>query len=311
MKKQHKTSIGGQAVIEGVMMRGVDKCSVAVRTPSGEIDIENLPVPSMKDKKWYQKVPFVRGIFNFVESMLLGYKCLSISVDKSELSDMGEPESKFEKMLTNKFGDKISNVIMIIGVVLGVALSLLMFMYLPVLICNLLEKIVPLGAFKTAVEGVIKICIFVAYMALTSLNSEIKTVFMYHGAEHKTIACYESGEELTVENARKQTRFHPRCGTSFIIIVLIVSIIVMSFIPTWNAVYRVGLKLLTLPLVMGIGYELIKIAGRYENIITKIFSYPGLLMQRITTREPTDSQLEVAIAALECAKEGAEGSDKW
>lgn len=311
-----KSKIGGQALLEGIMMRGIDVEAMAVRMPDGTIDVEKWPLPKAK---WYKKVPFIRGPINFVGSMIDGYKCLTKSADKAMTGLEPEEPTKFEKWLNDKLGDKLMNVFMVIAGVLGVALALVLFMFLPSLITKGIELLfglfsVTLGAVaKNIIEGVIKISIFIAYIGLTALMSDIKKTYEYHGAEHKTIACYEAGEELTVENVRKHSRFHPRCGTSFMFLVLFISIIVFSVLQIpWDVLWlRVLLKMVTLPLIVSIAYECIKIAGRYDNIFTKIISYPGLLIQRLTTREPNDDQIEVALAAfIPCIPEDRE-EDRW
>lgn len=307
-----KTSIGGQALIEGVMMRGVGKAAMAVRMPDGTIDVEIQKTKLAKDKSFVFRVPFVRGMFNFIDNMIFGYKYLMKSAEKSGL-DMEESESKFDKWLEKHFGDKLMKVVSGISMVLGVVLAVGLFILAPMGIVWLLEKAVPLGGFKTLIEGLIKIAVFVAYLALVSQTKDIKRVFEYHGAEHKSIACYEAGEELTVENVKKHKRFHPRCGTSFLLIVLIVSILVYSVIQfSWgNLLLRAGLKILLLPVIVGISYEIIKLAGRYDNFFTRILSAPGLWIQRFTTREPDDSQIEVAIASLKPVLPDENENDNW
>ena len=307
-----KTSIGGQALIEGVMMRGVGKAAMAVRMPDGTREVEIEKTKLAKDKSFVFRVPFVRGIFNFIDNMIFGYKYLMKSAEKSGL-DMEESESKFDKWLEKHFGDKLMKVVSGISMVLGLVLAVGLFILAPMGIVWLLEKAVPLGAFKTLIEGLIKIAVFVAYLALVSQTKDIKRVFEYHGAEHKSIACYEAGEELTVENVKKHKRFHPRCGTSFLLIVLIVSILVYSLIQfSWgNLLLRAALKILLLPVIVGISYEIIKLAGRYDNFFTRILSAPGLWIQRFTTREPDDSQIEVAIASLKPVLPEENENDNW
>lgn len=306
-----KSSIGGQALLEGVMMRGPEKEAMAVRLPDGTIDLEVWDLPKAK---WYKKVPFVRGPVNFIGSMLDGYKCLTKSADKAMQGIEEEEPSKFEKWLTEKLGDKLMTIVMVIASVLGVALALGLFMFLPSLITKGIGLLLPLGDFaKTCIEGLIKISVFIAYIALTSLMKDIKRTYEYHGAEHKTIACYEAGDELTVENVKKHLRFHPRCGTSFIFIVLFISIIVFSvFRVPWDVLWlRVLIKVAVLPVIVAIAYEIIKLAGRHDNIITRIVSAPGLWIQRLTTREPDDGQIECAIAAFKpCVPEDLE-KDQW
>ena len=290
------------------MMRGPQKMCVAVRQPDGEIFTQTSDVHMRPWQKW----PFVRGVFNFVDSLVSGYKCLMKSAEIS----MGEEaleaeESKFDKWVDKTFGEKGTSFITGLSAVLGVGLALLLFMVIPTGAVKLLSRFVELGGFKTLLEGVIKLAILVGYMAAVSRVPDIARMFAYHGAEHKTIACYEAGEELTVENIKKHTRFHPRCGTSFILIVLIVSILLFSLLP-WNSMaYRVLLKLLLLPLVMGVSYELLKACGRYVNPLTRAISMPGLWLQRITTNEPDDSMIECAIAAVKPVLPEQREDGKW
>lgn len=308
-----KSKIGGQALIEGIMMRGIDTEAMAVRLPDGSIDLEQWKLPKAK---WYQKTPFVRGPVNFVTTLIDGYKCLSKSADKS-LQEENENPSKLEKWLEEKLGDKLMSAVMFISGVLGVALALALFIYLPALATRGLAMLFPglddIYILKNVIEGVIKIGIFILYIWLTSLLKDIRRTYEYHGAEHKTISCYEAGDELTVENVKKHTRFHPRCGTSFIFLVLFISIIVNTlFMLPWEQVWlRALLKLCVLPIIVSIAYEVIKLNGKYDNIITKIISAPGLWIQRLTTREPDDSQIEVALAAfIPCIPEDKE-QDRW
>ena len=314
MSKQHKSKIGGQALIEGVMMRGIDSVSMAVRTQSGEIVTDGWDIGSLAKPKWYRRIIILRGVINFVESMVLGYRCLMKSADMSGFVDFEEQEepSPFEKKLEKLFGKHLVSIIMIIGTVLGVALALVLFMYVPSLIVSLINKIVGMPTIlRTLIEGIIKISVFVSYLAIVSRLKDIKRVYQYHGAEHKVIACYEAGEEITPENAQKFTRFHPRCGTSFILIVLVVSILVFSVV-SWNSVLlRTIIKIGLTPIVIGIAYEIIRLAGRYTNLCTKIISSPGLLLQRLTTNEPDKSQIEVAIAALTPVIPDDISQDNW
>ncbi len=306
-----KTTIGGQALIEGVMMRGVSLTAMASRLPTGEIDVETWPTESEKKGKWFRKTPFIRGVFNLVDSLRLGYKCLMKSAEKVGFED--EEPSKFEKKLQEKLGDKFMGVVTGFAGVLAVILSVGLFMLLPVYLVKFIEYLAgDLGGWKTIIEGVVKIVIFVGYLAAIGKMKDIQRVFQYHGGEHKSIACYEAGAELTVENARGFTRFHPRCGTSFLLIVLIISIIVFSIVPWGNGLLRVVYKLALMPVVVGIAYEIIKLAGRHcDNIIMRMISAPGLLLQRLTTREPDDSQLEVALASLKAVLPHEGEDDNW
>lgn len=296
-REKFKTTVGGQAVLEGIMMRGPKKWCLAVREPAGSVAVE---VHETEKPGWWAKVPFVRGVFSFVSSLVLGYKTLMRSAELSMTEEEQEAElSGFDKWVDKKFGDKAMNIIMVLSALLGVGLAILLFMFLPTFLVNLVNNhLLALGGFKALLEGAIKIGLFVGYLALVRASKDIRRVFGYHGAEHKTIFCYEAGDELTVENIRKHTRFHPRCGTSFLLIVLIISILLFSILPWTSTGLRVLLKILLLPVVMGASYEIIRLAGRYDNIVTRIVSAPGLWLQRLTTCEPTDDMIEVAIAAV-------------
>ena len=319
MPDSRKTLIGGQALIEGIVMRGKHVAAMGIRLPNGEIEITEKELHPLSDKYKIAGVPVIRGVVNFVESITFGYKCLMESAEKSGLED-SESESKVDKWLNEHFSDKVMPVIGVISAVLGVALALGLFMYLPALINDLLDKYVFSGGIakhnlQPLVEGIIKIIIFIFYMWAVSQMKDIKRVFMYHGAEHKTIFCYENNEELTVENVRKQIRFHPRCGTSFMFVLMILSIFIATILVLifpWLRASRIVwvlAKLLVLPVVMGIGYEYIKYAGRHDNVCTKIGSAPGLWMQRISTVEPDDSMIEVGIAAFKYVLEHDEDLD--
>ncbi len=289
-----KTSIGGQAIIEGVMMKGPKKSAMSIRKPDGTLYQEVWDNP---ERKWYNKVPFVRGIANFISSMVDGYKCLMKSAEISTEGLEDENPSKFDMWLEEKFGDKLVKAVGYLSMVLGLCLALFLFMYLPSLIVSTLRGFLPHWSLSL-IEGLVKMGLFIGYMAAVSLMPDMKRLFSYHGAEHKTIACFEAGEELTVENVRKHTRYHPRCGTSFIFLVLFISIILFSVV-SWDSVaVRVALKLLTLPLVMAIAYELIRLAGKHDNLFTRIVSWPGLKIQHLTTKEPDDGMIEAAIASI-------------
>lgn len=316
MKKENrirKTSVGGQALIEGIMMNGPKGAAMAVRGKDGEIITEFQNVKHIRDKIKFLGWPFIRGVVNFIETMIMGYKSLMRSADLSgQLEDEEDPEnmSKIDKWLSDHMGPKLMGVITGIASVLAMALGIFLFVFLPTFIVGLIDDKFfgsSLSAYRALFEGLIRAVIIILYMYAVSKMKDIKRVFMYHGAEHKTIACYESGMELTVENVRKCRRFHPRCGTSFIFIILITSILVSSAViiifPIFqNSAYRLQWMLVKilgiLPVVTGISYELIKYAGKHDNIVTKIFSAPGLWMQRITTSEPDDSMIEVGITAV-------------
>ncbi len=308
-KLKHKTSVGGQALIEGIMMMSPEGAAVSVRTPDGSIDTEKVPVKHLRDKYKFFGLPIIRGIVNYVESMTFGYKCLMISAEKSGLDDIeaeDENSSKLDKWLSEHLNKKVMGLLTGIASVLGIALAFLLFFYLPTVSVKFLNSLTggAITGFKALFEGIIRMCIFVLYIALVSLMKDIKRTFMYHGAEHKTIFCYENGLELTVENVKKQSRFHPRCGTSFIFVIIIISVILSSIISVSfkglheNTVLWMAVKLLILPLIAGISYEFIRYAGKHDNLIVKILAAPGLWMQRLTTKEPDEDMIEVALAAF-------------
>ena len=291
-----KTSIGGQAVIEGVMMRGPKLTALSVRMPDQSISTEVWDTPN--SNKWYKNTPFIRGVFNFVESMTDGYKSLMKAAEKAGLDEEAEEPSKFEQKLRQLLGDKFMPFLQGCILLFSLAMALFFFAFLPTTLVGFFKDYINHPLALSALEGLTKIAILILYLALISNMSDIKRVFMYHGAEHKTIFCYEHGEELTVENVRKYTRFHPRCGTSFLVIVLLLSILVSSMVSWDNLWMRVVLKVLCLPIIMSLSYECIKFAGRHDNLFTRILSAPGLWTQRLTTREPDDSMIEVAIASM-------------
>lgn len=325
-KCKFKSKIGGQALIEGIMMRGIDLSAMACRLPDGTIDVETWQIRNGKSAPWYLKTPFIRGCFNFVISLIDGMKCTMKSAEKQMTDEEEEDEelSPFEEWLSKtrpykwleaklegENGKAVMNTIMIVVCVIVMAISICAFKFFPALLSGLLGKLGAPDWSKTVSEGIIKIALLVGYMWLISHMKEIHTTFKYHGAEHKTIACYEAGLELTVENVRKQTRFHPRCGTSFIFLVVLLSIAIGMFLPWDNVFARFGLQLLMLPVEASIGYELIKLAGRCDNIFTRIISAPGLWLQHITTCEPDDPQIEVAIAALKPCIPEDKNDDQW
>lgn len=307
-----KTSIGGQALIEGIMMRGPKVTAMAVRNDkTKEIILEEYPTKGQNRAK-ILKIPFVRGIFNMIDSLSFGYKCLMRS---AELSGIEEEENEKKKAKGPSVWDRLFEKLMMpIATVLAVALALGLFVYLPMKLWSWITFSMPKVAqnyyLRACFEGVLRILLFVAYVWATSLMKDIRRTYMYHGAEHKTIFCYEKGLPLTVENVRPQTRFHPRCGTSFMMLMLIVGIVISMFIRVDNLLLRTALKLLTFPIVVGIGYELIKLAGRSDNLFTRVISAPGKWLQHLTTREPDDSMIECAIAAMEKVIP-EDGSDNW
>lgn len=287
-----KTSVGGQALIEGIMMKGPFRSCMAVRKPNGEIVTEEWDTAKATGIK---KVPFVRGIFNFIDAMVTGYKTLMRS---AELAEQVEEPDKFEIWMDKTFGKVAGKVLGAVITVIAAVICVGLFVFLPSFITSFFSKTLENHVVLSAIEGVIKIAIFLGYVIAVSRMEEIRRTFMYHGAEHKTIFCYEKGLELTVENVRKQIRFHPRCGTSFLLIVVIISILVSSIMTWENVAIRMLLKILMLPVTVGISYEIIKFAGRHDNAFTRFISAPGLWLQRFTTQEPDDSMIEVAIAAV-------------
>ena len=340
-----KTSIGGQALIEGIMMRGPKRTAMAVRNPQGEIVLEawdNSPADKKKGAAdALVKIPIIRGVINFAMSMVTGYKCLMRSAEISGLEELEEEgkrrkaekkaakknkkvdasseaeeqvekavedadveaEEKTEKQSDKKESSVLMTIVGVISFIFAIGLSVCLFIWLPTFLYTLLCKPFPSlegnRFLQSLFEGVLKIMILVAYMACVSLMKDIRRTFQYHGAEHKTIFCYEAGLPLTVENVREQRRFHPRCGTSFLIVMVLVSIFIGFFIPaSLPTALRSAIKLLLLPITMGLGYEFIKLAGKHDNVVTRILSAPGLLMQRITVLEPTDDMIECAIAAV-------------
>ena len=317
------TAIGGQALIEGILMRSPEKTALAVRTPDKSIDITYMDVKSLRDKYKILRLPVIRGVVSFAESMIQGYKAMMLSAEKSGFTDVEEEEGKEqteqEKTESKEKSGKIINVVMVLGTVLGVALAVVLFMLIPRLAVKGLEALSG-SAFskivRSSIEQVIKLIVLVAYMYGVSLMPDIKRVFMYHGAEHKTIFCYEKGLPLTVENVRKQRRFHPRCGTSFLILMILVSIIVSTIVQLiFPGVYSIVwlwvlAKILMVPVICGLGFELLRVCGRYDNLFTKIVSAPGLWLQRITTKEPQDEMIEIAIASLRAVEPSVPDVDR-
>lgn len=302
------TSIGGQALIEGILMKSPEKTALAVRVPDGSIDVSYMEQESLRKKYKILNLPIIRGVISFVESMVQGYKAMMISADKSGFADLEEETQKEEK----KDNTLLLNIVMVIGTVLGVLLSVVLFMYLPRLFVSGIEYVfsteIKSKLLRSAIEQFLKLAIFVGYVFAVSFMKDIKRVFMYHGAEHKTIFAYESGLELNVENVRTQSRFHPRCGTSFMILMILISVIVSTVVQMiFPAVYSIRwlwviAKILMIPFICGLGFEVLKICGRYDNIVTRIISAPGMWLQRITTKEPEDDMIEIAIAALKACE---------
>ena len=305
-----RNKVGGQAVLEGVMMKSGERVCIAVRKPDGSIEKQTDSFVSVRKKHKFLNIPILRGAINFIEMMKLSFSTLAKS---GEMLGTEEEETRFEKWLRKKFGKSIMVVIMPISIILALVLSVGLFFLLPTYATKGIEYLIgsPLdGWLKSIIEGVMKIIIFICYLLLVSLMPDIKRTFMYHGSEHKSIFCYEHGLPLTVENVRMQRRFHPRCGTSFMFVMILIGVLIGILIPwDWanvdskilSSLIRTGIKLLLLPLTCGIGYEFLMYAGKHDNALVKIFSAPGLWMQRITTKEPDDSMIEVAIAALKGA----------
>ena len=297
--KEFRTSIGGQALIEGIMMRGPKKIAIVVRTKDELVSkVENLKL--VKDKYPILGFVFIRGVVNFANSLSVGMRSLMYSAEQIPEEEQEEEEqSKFWKWLDKKLGSKTAERVFItFGVILGIALSIGLFIILPTLLAGLLSDFIENRIVRNLVEGLFRIVIFLSYMWFATRMNTMKRVWAYHGAEHKAIYCYEKGLPLTVENVKEQSRFHPRCGTSFLFIVMITSIFVFSFTSSDNVWIRVGLRLAFLPAVVAISYEIIRFAGRYDNLITAVISAPGKLLQKLTTREPDDEMIEVAIEAI-------------
>ena len=297
-QERFKTSVGGQALMEGIMMRGPKNICCAVRKPDGTIETKIDPV---KNHGIWTKIPLVRGAISMIESLIVGYHYMmySAQVSMGDDYDPEEEETAFEKWVGDHLGKKAEDVLLGAAAVLGGLFAILLFTVLPTVLVGGVNRLLPLGRWsKVVLEAVLKVAIFLSYMVAISKMKEIHRVFEYHGAEHKTIACYEAGDALSVANVRKYTRFHPRCGTSFLILVVIVSVFLYSVLPWSSTGLRVVFKLLLLPVVMGISYELLKWCGRSDNLATRIIRQPGIWVQHLTVFEPDDSMIEVAIAAV-------------
>ncbi len=291
-------TVGGQAVLEGVMMKSKDLVALSVRGTDGNITTEVKPFKSIRSKYKILNIPVIRGIVNFVETMILSFKTLNRSAD---MLGIEEEETKFEKWLTKTFGKSVTAIASAIGTVLGLALAVVLFIYLPAQIAEFIKNVTESRLLLSITEGIVKILIFVLYIYLCALIPDMKRVFQYHGAEHKSIFCHEAGLELTPENVKKQSRFHPRCGTSFLFVMMFLGIITSALIIHLPVIARVPLKILFLPVVVGVGFEFIKFAGTHNNIFVRIVSAPGLWIQRLTTKEPDTAQIEVAIRSLKAA----------
>lgn len=296
-----KGTLGGQAVIEGVMMKGPDSYSVAVRKPDKKIEVKLHQYESFGDRHKFAKVPFIRGVVSFVESLVVGTKTLSYS---SSFYDEDEVETKADRLFKDIFKEKAESVILGFTILLSVVIAVALFMLLPAAIAEILGKWISSHVLVAVIEGIIRLLIFLIYVVLISQMEDIKRVFMYHGAEHKTINCYESGDDLTPENVAKHSRYHKRCGTSFLFIVMIVSIFVFMFITAKQMWLRFLLRLVLIPVVAGISYEFIRLAGRSENPVVNALSKPGLWVQKLTTKEPEEEMIQVAIISVEAVLYG-------
>ena len=291
-------AVGGQAVIEGVMMQGEKKKAVAVRTPDGEIKVKTERINSWVKNKHIDKIPFLRGMFILFETMIDGMKSLNYSSDIYMEETGEEEEDAIDRFIKKMFGDKANDVLIMVSMVIAVILSVGLFVMLPTFAGGFFAKFINNDVVLNLIEGVIRILILFAYIYAISKNKDIERVYQYHGAEHKSIHCYESGKELTVENAREFKRLHPRCGTNFLFIVMATSIILFTFFGWPNPLMRVLMRIVCIPVVAGIAYEIIRLLGKYDNGFTRMIAYPGMMLQYLTTKEPDDEQLEVAIASL-------------
>ncbi len=312
MTEKKKTNIGGQALIEGIMMRGPSRMATAVRMPDGEINVKITELTTENNNRFLDRIsnlPIIRGSFKLISSMTAGVKELMYSASFSEEVE----EDAIDKFLKKVFKDKADKAIIYVSLILALIFSVGVFMLGPSFLTSVFKGFIKSSLLLNLIEGIIRVVIFVIYIKLTSKLEDIKRVFMYHGAEHKTIYCYENGEELTVDNVRKYSTLHPRCGTSFIVNVLLISIIMFSFFGWPNPLLRAATRILMLPVIAGIAYEINRFIGGLEtqNVFSKIITYPGFLVQKITTSEPDDSMLEVSIAAMKEVIPVDGESDKW
>ena len=292
------SGIGGQAVLEGIMMKNKEKYSVAVRKPDGQIEVRTKVYRSIAgDSKW-AKLPLIRGVVNFIDSLVLGMESLSYSASFYDDEEEQEP-GKFEKLLVKFFGEKAEKVVMGCTVAFSVIMAVAIFMVLPYYISGIFRNFIVSNTLLAVLEGVIRLGLFTLYVVLISCMKDIKRTYMYHGAEHKCINCIERGRELNVKNVRKSSRYHARCGTSFLFIVMVISIVFFIFIRVDSPILRVVFRILLVPVIAGVSYEFIRLAGRTDNPLMKVLSLPGKAMQKLTTREPDDDMIEVAIAAVE------------
>ncbi|MBO6015518.1 MAG: DUF1385 domain-containing protein [Lachnospiraceae bacterium] len=291
--------IGGQAVLEGVMMKNQEKCAVAIRKVNEQIEVKEMDYKACASKSKIFQIPFVRGFFNFLDSLVLGTKCLNYSASFFEEEQPVHEESAGESFLGKVFGEKAESVVMGMTMVFSLVIAVALFMILPYYLAELLGRVVRNASLLSLFEGLIRIAIFILYVVAISLMKDIQRVYMYHGAEHKCINCIERGRILNVENVMKSSRLHMRCGTSFMLFVMFVSVVLFFFIRVDSRVLRVVLRILLLPVISGISYEIIRLAGKSDNIIVRILSAPGLALQKLTTKEPDEKMVEVAIASVE------------
>ena len=305
-----KTSIGGQALIEGILMRGPKKQAIVCRTEDGLVEkTEELHL--LRERHPFFGFPFVRGCVTFLESLVKGMQALTYSASLLPLEQQGEPD-KLDQWISAHFPEeKAEKLIIYVAVVLGILLSVFLFIFLPTFVVALIKPLTKSYILRNLSEGLLKVVILLVYMWLVSHMKDIKRLFSYHGAEHKTIFCYEHGKPLTVENVRPESRFHPRCGTSFLLVVVLVSILVNATVRVANPFARVGVHLLLLPVVVGISYEINRWCGLHDNLLSAVLSAPGKWLQRITTNEPDDSMIECAIRAMELVIPDTRGSDAW
>lgn len=311
MSSCKKTTIGGQALIEGIMMLGPEKSAIAVRKENGEIDLKVEKITKLTDKYKILGIPFIRGIFGLFESLKRGFSALSYA-SSIAISEIDEEPTKFEKWLEKKFGSRaVENIVMGIATVFGIAIPIVLFILLPTLLAGTIDKLGLPNLLRNLIEGVLRVIIFLIFMFSVSRMKDMKRVFAYHGAEHKSIFCYEAGEELTVENVRKFSKEHPRCGTSFMFSVMVISVLVFSVVSWSNPLIRMALRLALLPVVVGISYEVNRFIGRHDNWFTRIIRAPGLWFQTFTTFEPDDGMIEIAIAALREVIPEDKESDNW
>ena len=305
-----RTSIGGQALIEGILMRGPKKQAIVCRTAEGFVE-KTEELKFIKDRYPVLGWPLIRGCATFLDSMVKGMQALTYSASLVPIEEQGEPD-KIDQWIEDHFPeDKAQKLIIGVAVVMGIALSLFLFIFLPAFLVGLLRPLAGRLVLRNLLEGAVRVAILLIYMKAVTYVSDVKRLFSYHGAEHKTIFCYEHGKELTVENVRTESRFHPRCGTSFLLVVVVVSILVNSVVRLENSFARMGCHLLLLPLVVGISYEINRWCGKHDNALSAVLSAPGKWLQHITTNEPDDSMIECAIRALELVIPEEKGSDAW